>query len=292
MAADPTAPDLPDMPCPAPPIRPLCCRVLHADPVHPSSGGDPKVLVLAALGGWLAQMLVRDRVGTTTEVQSARRRVAQDIYRMAWLLLFGVSAKADQAALGGALKRLLEALVLRAAMDWSAVLLRSARRRHRLRRGRGWDDPADRPVRRPALGDPLSAARTLGRAVRHRAARRLASRFFSKLCCISALAPPAVAADTSPWQRIPIGDGILYVGDLARPMDEVRPLIVSQRKVGTAEMIASVLTLMTQRPSAARPQPAEQPRPSAEQPARRFTALVLGDLVAEGTVMLLVPESS
>jgi hypothetical protein len=106
------------------------------------------------------------------------------------------------------------------------------------------------------------------------------------------LAAPAAAVDTTPWQRIAIGDGILYVGDLARPMEEVRPMIASQRKVGTAEMIASVVTLMTRQPSAARPQPAEQPRPSAEQPARRFTALVLGDLVAEGTVMLLVPESS
>jgi hypothetical protein len=265
---------------------------LHADPVHQSSAGDPKVLVLATLGGWLAQMLVRDRAGTTSEVKSARRLLAQEIYRMAWVLLVGVSAKADQAALGGALRRLLE--------GWCCELL--------------WTGPeCCGDLHGIVIGcvvveggtiqhiDPFGGRRWVIHypLLEHWGAQfgiapldLTASRFFSKLCCISALAAPAAAVDTTPWQRIAIGDGILYVGDLARPMEEVRPMIASQRKVGTAEMIASVVTLMTRQPSAARPQPAEQPRPSAEQPARRFTALVLGDLVAEGTVMLLVPESS
>ena len=262
---------------------------LHADPVHPSGAGDPKVLVLAALGGWLAQMLVRDRAGTTSEVKSARRLLAQEIYRMAWLLLFGVAAKADQAALGGALKRLLE--------RWCCELL--------------WTGPE-------CCGDPhgivIGCAVVEGGTIQridpfggrrhvihyplleHWGAQfgiapldLTASRFFSRLCCISALAAPAAATQ---WRRIPIGDGILHVGDLTRPMEEVRPLIASQRKVGMAEMIASVVTLMTRQPSTAEPEPTEQPRPSAEQPVRQFTALVLADAVAEGTVMLLMPESS
>jgi hypothetical protein len=265
---------------------------LHADPVHPSRPGDPKVLVLAALGGWLAQMLVRDRVGTTSEVKSARRLLAQEIYRMAWLLLFGVSAKADQAALGGALKRLLE--------GWCCELL--------------WTGPE---CRCDPDGVVIGCVVVEGGTIQHIdpfGGRRWVihypllehwgaqfgiapfdlsvSRFFSKLCCISALAAPTAAADTTPWQRVPIGDGILYVGDLARPMEEVRPRIASQRQVGLAEMIASIVTLLTRRPSAAQPQPPEQPPPPAEQPARRFTALVLTDVVAEGTVMLLMPESS
>ena len=48
---------------------------LHVDPVHAKSAGDPKALMLAALGGWLTQMLAREREGTQDEVVSGRREV-------------------------------------------------------------------------------------------------------------------------------------------------------------------------------------------------------------------------
>jgi hypothetical protein len=262
---------------------------LHADPVWPSRPGDPKALVLAALGGWLAQMLVRDRFGTTSEVKSARRLLAQEIYRITWVLLFGLSAKADQTALGNALKRLLE--------GWCCGLL--------------WTGPE-------CCGDPhgivIGCAVVDGGTIQridpfggrrwvihyplleHWGAQfgiapldLTASRFFSKLCCISALPASGAPADQTPWRQIPIGNGMLLVGDLASPLVELKPLIASQRTVGVPEMIASVVTLLARPPSAAPPQPT--PAPPAAPPETRFTALVLGEVVAEGTVMLLVPET-
>jgi hypothetical protein len=263
---------------------------LHADPVWPSRPGDPKALVLAALGGWLAQMLVRDRFGTTSEVTSARRLLAQEIYRMSWVLLFGLSAKADQTALGNALKRLLE--------GWCCGLL--------------WTGPE-------CCGDPhgvvIGCAVVDGGTIQridpfggrrwvihyplleHWGAQfgiapldLTASRFFSKLCCISALAAPGAPADATPWRQIPISNGMLLVGDLASPLEQWKPQIASQRTVGVPEMIASVVTLLASRPSTTQSQPTEQP--AAAPPPRRFTALVLGEVAAEGTIVLLMPESS
>jgi hypothetical protein len=82
---------------------------MHPDPENDSGSGDPKSLVLAALGGWLSQMLVRERAGTTTEVHTFRRELASQLYRVAWLALFGVAKGDGGSAIGDTLQRLLAA---------------------------------------------------------------------------------------------------------------------------------------------------------------------------------------
>lgn len=61
---------------------------LHADPVDPSVAGDPKALVLAALGGWLTKTLAAHRTGTNEEF-SAKRSLVTGLYEAAWLLFYG-----------------------------------------------------------------------------------------------------------------------------------------------------------------------------------------------------------
>ena len=179
---------------------------------------------------------------------------------MAWLLLFGVSAKADQAALGGALKQLLERLCCE--LLWTGpecccdphgvvigcVVVEGGTIQH--------IDPFG--GRRWVIHYPLLA---------HYAARSSASRRSTSRCRVSSRSCVASAH----WRRPPsprtLRPGSAFPSAMASFTSAIwharwtrsAPLIVSQRKVGLAEMIASVLTLMTQRPSAARPQPAERP---------------------------------
>jgi hypothetical protein len=253
---------------------------LHPDPAKPSSAGDPKALVLAALGGWLAQMLVRERAGTANEVLSTRREIAQGIYRLAWVLLFGVSQKADAAALGVTLKRLLEA--------WCDGLL--------------WRGPQ-------CCGDPhgvvIGCATVAGGTIQgidpfggrryvvhyplleHWGAQFgiapldvMASRFFSKLCCVSALPALGVASPNVPVAAVALGAGQFVVGDpkeIATLLERAKVTIVARRSVGLPEMIASALALSGTQPS---PTQGEQ---------RQYTALVLDDFVANQTVMLFLP---
>jgi hypothetical protein len=235
------------------------------------------VLALAALGGWLAEMLVREQAGTSGEVISTRRELAQGIYRAAWLLLFGVSQRAAPAELGGTLQRLLGA--------WCDRLL--------------WKGPE-------CCGDPhgvvigctvveagtISAIDPFGgrRYVVHYPLLEdwgaqfgiapldlTATRFFSKLCCQAGLPAVSPAQPAVTAQVVAIGGGHLAVGD---PSEIARKLsgqpIVDQRRVATPEMIASVLTLLGTKPP---------PTRSSQQ----YTALVLADFVADQTVMLLVP---
>lgn len=254
---------------------------LHADPIHTSSAGDPKALVLEALVAWLSPMLVREHAGTDDEVVSARREISQGIYRLAWLLLFGVPERANSAALGDSLKRLLEA--------WCDGLL--------------WKGPQ-------CCGEPhgvvIGCAVVEGGAIqsidpfggrRHVVHYPLlehwgsqfgiapldltASRFFSKLCCLSALPAVSVKSPDVSGQLIAVGGGHLWIGDpreIHATLDKHQIDIVGQRKVATPEMIAAALTLIGTRPER-----------NEGDVRSQYTALVLAELVADQTIMLLIP---
>lgn len=258
---------------------------LHPDPGKPASGGDPKALILAALGGWLAQMLVRERVGAEGEVLSARRMIAQEIYRTAWQLLFGVSKRADPAALGAALKRLFEA--------WCCELL--------------WKGPQ-------CCGEPhgvvIGCAAIEGGAIRsidpfggrrhvvhypllaHWGAQFgiapldvIAARFFSRLCCVAALPAVAVGGRETPAMLSRLGAGYFAMGDprdIAAALAERQIAVATRRQAGMAEMIAAALMLSGTEPER------EQERETERQEIR-YAALVLSDFVVDQTVMLLTP---
>jgi len=250
---------------------------LHIDPTHPDSSGDPKVLVLAALGGWLMQMLVREGAGTATEALTPRRLIAQAIYRLAWLFLFGLSEKADPAALGSTLRRLLEA--------WCDGLL--------------WKGPQ-------CCGDPhgvvIGCAVVEGGTIQRIdpwGGRRYvvhypllahwgaqfglapldvsAARFFSTLCCIGNL--PGIGVDTPeiPSGLLPIGGGYLALGDPANfssQLERQKIITVAQRPVGLPEMLALIVTLVG----------------TTRKDNNQFTALELADFAAGQTVVLFYPD--
>jgi len=253
---------------------------LHPDPANPSSAADPKVLMLAALGGWLEEMIAREGEGTVGGITSTRREIAQGIYRAAWVMLFGVNQQADPAAVGGSLHRLLE--------GWCSELL--------------WKGPR-------CCGDPhgvvIGCAIVEGGTIQSIdpfGGRRYvvhypllehwggqfglapldvsASRFFSKLCCLASLPAPGVNQPDVPAALLHIGGGYLLAGDpkaMGAKLTDARINIVEHRRVGTPEMIVSALTLIGTKPG----KTTTQPRP--------FSALVLADFVADQTVMLLMP---
>jgi hypothetical protein len=249
------------------------------DSTQDSSSDDLKALALAALGGWLAQMLVRERAGTAAEITSTRRELAQFIQSGAWPLLFGVSSRADRSELGGTLQRLLE--------GWCDGLLWKG--------PQCCGDPHGVPIacviveggtitnldpfcgRRYRLGYPL---------LEHWAAQfgippldLTAMRFFSKLCCLAGLPAFSPTQPASTAQLITIGGGLAAMGDrsdIARKLGGKQ--IVDERRVGTLEMFATALTLFGTKPP---------PASSAQ-----YTALVLDELVWDHTFMLLVPESA
>jgi len=249
---------------------------LHADPLHAGKAADPKVLMLAALNGWLSQMTAREREGASGEIKSPRREIAQGIYRAAWLLLFGMPQRADAAMLGRTLHRLLEA--------WCDELL--------------WKGPR-------CCGDPhgvvigcaVVEAGTI-QSVDPFGGRRYvvhypllehwgsqfgiapldvtAMRFFSKLCCLASLPANDVGKPNLPSVAVPLGGGHLLIGEPAAMAENLRDKnIVAQRKVGMAEMIASTIVAINTKRNGAENRP--------------YTALILGDFVAQQTVMLLTP---
>jgi hypothetical protein len=249
---------------------------LNSDPLHETSAGDPKVLVLSALGGWLGQMLVREQAGTTKEITSSRREVAQGIYRIAWLLLFGLPEEADPTALGLTLQRLLE--------GWCDALL--------------WKGPR-------CCGDPhgivIGCAVVEGGTIRNIdpfGGRRyvvhypllehwgaqfglappdlILMHFFSWLCCLAGLKSLSVDTPGVFTNVVALGGGHLAVGDpraIAVKLREQKINIVSERSVHTPEMIASALTLTGTKPSE----------------GAQYAKLVLADFAADQTVVLLVP---
>ena len=256
---------------------------LHADPAHPQAAGDPKALLLGALGAWLAQAMVRERAGSAGEVTGPRREAAQAIYRAAWVLLFGVGKRADAAELGGTLKRLLEA--------WCDALL--------------WKGPQ-------CCGEPhgvvLGCALVEGGTLQHLdpfGGRRhvvhypllahwgaqfgiapldiTASALFSKICCIGSL--PAIGGQSRETKAawIQLGSGYLALGE-PRDIDaafnnalNIAPQnakIVSRRSVGTPEMIATAIAAIGRK---------------SNSPPTEYVALSLADVAADQTVVLFVP---
>lgn len=252
---------------------------LHADPAHPDAAGDPKALLLGALGGWLAQTLVRERAGTSGEVSGPRRQIAEAIYRAAWVTLFGVSGRAAPAELGGTLKRLLQA--------WCDALL--------------WKGPK-------CCGEPhgvvIGCAVIEGGTISHIdpfGGRRhvihypllahwgaqfglapldiTAASFFSRICCLGSL--PAVGGrqreQKAAWMQV--GNAYLGVGEprqiraqAEQALGEAR--VVTRRAVGLPEMIASAIGAMA----------------SGREKAERYAALSLADFAADQTVVLFVPD--
>ena len=252
---------------------------LHMDPAHESTPGDPKVLALAALGGWLGQMLARERAATKDEIASPRREIAQGIYRVAWLLLFGVPRSANTAALGRTLDQLLK--------GWCDELL-----------WKGPQCPCD--PHGVVIGcatvdggtiqkiDPFGGRRYVMHypILEHWGAQfGLAppditfSRFFSKLCCLAGLAPLNVDKPDVPAALVPLGTGYLAVGeptDIAKALPE-QVQIVERREAGLPEMIASVLVLLSSTKSAGAPGQTS------------YRALSLNNFVAAHTVLLIMP---
>jgi hypothetical protein len=251
---------------------------LHPDPANPTATGDLKTVALSALGGWLAQMLVRERAGLPQEIVSSRREVAQGIYRLAWLLFFGLPARADPAALGASLQRLLAAwcdgLLWKGPQccgDYHGVVIACA-----VVEGGTIQSIDVYGGRRYVVHYPL---------LEHWGAQFgiappdiTVMHFFSKLCCVAALAPPAADQPNFNQSLVPLGGGFLAIGEPAEivaKLKEQQKKIVAQRMGSAPEVIASALALIGSKPQTP--------------PATNFTALILADFVAAGTVMLLLP---
>jgi hypothetical protein len=270
-----TQPGLARSPCDGEP----CAPSEPSDrPNHQHASGDPKALALAALGGSLAQMLARERAGTPSEVMSTRRELAQRIYRLAWLLLYGLSETADTAALGGTLRKLLE--------DWCDGL------------PYGGPECCCDP-HGVIIGCAVVEAGTIKRIdpfggrryvvhyplLEHWAQQfgippldLTASRFFSLLCCLAGLPALSVDSPEVPVLIVPIGGGILAVGEprmVEKQLGE-RIRVIERRKVGAAEMIASAVVLIGTK---------------ASDKNFQYNGLVLADFVADQTVTLLVPAN-
>jgi hypothetical protein len=249
---------------------------LHADPIGKSRAGDPKALILGALGGWLMQMLVRERSGGAKEITSARRGLAQRIYRIAWVLLFGLVERTGRGLLGGTLKRLLEA--------WCSELL--------------WTGPecCGEP-HGVVIGTAIVEGGTIQRIdpfagrryvvhyplIEHWGAQfgiappdLTASHFFSKLCCLGSLHQVDGDRGQVPIGFISMGGGYLAFGhprEIMASAEKHNIRIAARRHVRAPEMIVSALTM-------------SRPGPSTN---REYTALILSELVEEQTVMLLRP---
>jgi hypothetical protein len=276
---------------------------LHPDPSHPSSAGDPKVLVLAALGSWLAEMMVRGYANTSKEVTTAMREVGQEIFILSWLFLFGISEKGDRAELGCMLQRLLE--------GWCDSLL--------------WKGPQ-------CCGDPhgvvIGCAVVEGGTIRridpfggrrhvvhyplleHWGAQFgiappdiTVSNLFSKLCCLAGLPSPsgggvarfhaqssAAASPLPDWSAslFRLGDGYLALGDPQKIAAKLDGIIVAKRNVSLPEMIASVVTLMSSGGQVLHALASLLSSP-AKSTATQFSALVLDDFFAGESFALLVP---
>ena len=255
---------------------PLLSRWLHRDPMRKSGAADPKVLMLAALGGWLSQMLVRERSGKVKEVVSAQRKLAQRIYRIAWMLLFGLVERTGRVALGGTLKRLLE--------TWCDELLwigpQCCGEPHGVVVGcavvEGGTIQRVDPFggRRYVLHYPLLAY--WGAQFGLTPPDITLSRTFSKLCCLAGLPEIATGDRHGPVEFCSLGHSYVVLGEprqIESKLEEQKISIVSRRRVGLPEMIASALTMGASGP------------PSKQE----YKALVLADFVEDHTVMLLVP---
>jgi hypothetical protein len=256
---------------------------LHPDVEHPNEAADPKVLVLAGLGAWLAQMLVREYAGTADEAWTTRRVVASYIYSAAWTFLFGVEDARGRAGLGEILKRLLEGWCDEALWrgpeckgDPHGVVIGSA-----CAQAGSLTDIDPFGGRRNVVHYPLLAhwGAQLGLAPLD----VTASRVFSLLCCVASL--PAIGTSTgSKASLVELGAARLALG----PKSRVQALlakenVVSSRQAGIVEFVGSLVVA-----AQARSKPKVDVK-VPEQKGTEYAALVLSEVVAEGTVVLLVP---
>jgi hypothetical protein len=252
---------------------------LHADPSKPEHAGDPKALVLAALGGWLAQLLVRERSGTSSETLTSRRVLAETIFRYAWLMLFGVSAKAEPYLLYGPIKRLFEkwcdGLLYRGPEccgDLHGVVIGCC-----VVEGGAIHGVDPWGGRRYVMHYPLLEhwGEQFGIAPPDLALSRL----FSKICCLATLGSSGGRPGDVGHHMVSIGHGYLMFG---QPESIATTLngdatIVAQRKVGLPEMLASVVTL------------ASGAQGGGAQGGGTHEAIILNDLVSDRSVVLAMP---
>jgi len=260
---------------------------LHTDPQHPGASGDPKALILAAIGGWLMQLRVRDGEGTVHGVNSARRQLAQAIYRLAWLLLYGLGDKeVDPAVLGKTLQRLLE--------GWCDAFLwkgpECCGEPHGVVIGcalvEGGTIQCIDPFggRRHVVHYPLLShwGAQLGLAPLDLSLNRL----FAKLCCIAGLPALDGQSGEPPRGLVAMGPGFVAIGSAASmqaQLDERQFKIIEKRSATMAEVVAEALALFGRR--------SPKPTDATGDTTRTFRALVLADVVAAGTVVLLVPQT-
>ncbi|MEB3260939.1 MAG: hypothetical protein VKP63_09970 [Cyanobacteriota bacterium] len=260
---------------------------LHRDPVHPAASGDAKGLLLAAIGAWLMRLRARDGEGTAGALSSARRQVAGTIYSLAWLLLYGLSDEDVRPAdLGASLRRLLEGWC--DAFLWKGpecdgephgVVIGCA-----IVEGGAIQSVDPFGGRRHVLHSPLLShwGAQFGLAPLDLSLNRL----FSTLCRIAGLPALDGRQGAPPSGLVAMGPGFLAIGApaaLDKAFDERGFDVRERRGASTAELLAEALVLLGRRVA-----PSENA--NSDRLSTTFRALVLADVVAAGTVVLLVPE--
>lgn len=183
---------------------------MHGDPVHPDKAGDPKVLVLAALGGWLTKLLAGQKTGTD-DVFTAKRTLATKLYEAAWLVFYGQEQGLSPADTQDALCHLFR--------DWCEAFLYKGPTCNGEPHGVvigctvvtggtiGEIDPFG--GRRWVMHGPLVAhwMGQLGMAP----IDVTASRFMSQLCCVASL-PSIGPQDKLPPMVMKVGEGFVTFG--------------------------------------------------------------------------------
>jgi hypothetical protein len=254
---------------------------LHTDPIWDDVPADPKALVLAALGGWLTELMAREQAGTAKESLSVRRLLASALYDSTWLLFFGVEQGEGRNDIHESLRQLFRA--------WCENLL--------------YKGP--QCVGEPhgvVIGCTQVAGGTLGEIdpfggrrwvmhyplISHWGAQFgmapvdvTASRFFSTICCISALPPPG-SHENKMDVVAELGTGFLTFGTPAAIAEKLQQrenlVLVESKTVSFAEFVAHFIRAATKE------------RDEGEQPARttaiRYT---LGNPMAPKVLSLVMP---
>jgi hypothetical protein len=222
---------------------------LHTDPLWNDTPAEPKALILAALGGWLTELSAREQVGTPKESLGVRRLLATTLYDSAWLLFYGVEQGENRNDIHESLRQLFRA--------WCENLIykgpQCAGEPHGVVIG-------CTQVAGGTLGDidPFGGRRWVMHAplLSHWGTQFgmapldvTASRFFSTICCISAL--PAIGnQDNPPAMVLEIGDSFLTFGtpeDVAQKLGERDVEVVESKTAAAAEFVAYVIAAMSQR---------------------------------------------
>lgn len=253
---------------------------LHADPTNTASTGDPKSLILAALGSWLMQLTAQAGVGTAGETELARRKAAAALYQGAWLLLFGVDDAGDKADVGAAVRELFA--------GWC---------QHLLYPGPSCEHEPDgvvlgcTVVSGGQLGpiDPFGGRRHVVHypLLAHWGAQLglappdvVASRFLSTICCVAGLAAPSVEP-VAEATLVQVGAGYLAFGTAdevaAAVQEETGWTITTSETLTLAPFIARVLQAVT-----------DGDDPASVPAAHRYT---LGGAVTPGILSLVIADT-